>query len=151
MIAALAIGASSAGCSSSKTESSGASNSAPAATTSSAATSTSSTAVAASSSAAAATTEAASLKAFVASSSSATSAMKTAVADHVAKVDASDGQVNIYTDLTGDITSSDTGTAKLIVSAATDWATQKHKPIAAGAGLITVYNQSGTILSNGNY
>ncbi|MFK0192843.1 hypothetical protein [Kitasatospora sp. NPDC090308] len=150
MIAALAIGASSAGCSSSKTESSGASNSAPAATTSSAAASTSSTAAAASSSAAA-TTEAASLKAFVASSSSATSAMKTAVADHVAKVDASDGQVNIYTDLTGDITSSDTGTAKLIVSAATDWATQKHKPITAGAGLITVYNQSGTILSNGNY
>jgi hypothetical protein len=77
--------------------------------------------------------------------------MKSAVANHVTKVDASDGTVNIYTNLTGDITSSDGSTAKLIVSAATDWAKQQHKPIAAGAGLITVYNQSGAILSNGNY
>ncbi|MFD0560814.1 hypothetical protein ACFQ2M_01275 [Kitasatospora saccharophila] len=59
--------------------------------------------------------------------------------------------VNIYTDLTGELGSSDGDTAKLIVSAATDWATQEHKPLAEGAGLITVYNANGAILSNGNY
>ncbi|WP_157845420.1 hypothetical protein [Kitasatospora phosalacinea] len=126
---ALVIGASSAGCSSSKNDSGGTSSGTP-------------TAVG---------TEADSLKASAAGSSGATAAMKTAVADHVTKVGGAHGTVNIYTDLTGSLGSSDGDTAKLVVSAATDRAAQEHKPVTAGAGLITVYNESGAILSNGDY
>lgn len=91
------------------------------------------------------------LKAAVADDGSASAAMKGAVADHVTKVNATDGSVNIYTDLTGDLMSSDTGTGELIVSATTDWAKGAHESFAEGAGLITVYNADGDILANGNY
>lgn len=145
MAVVLLLGAAVTGCSGNGSEPSASSSagSAPAAATSSAP---------AESTAASPETqgEIGSLKTFVAGSS-ATPEMKSAVANDVTKVDASDGQVDIYTDLNGDLGSSDSGAGKLIVSAATDWAKQEHEPISEGAGLITVYNANGDILSNGNY
>ncbi|MFG2795104.1 hypothetical protein [Streptomyces sp. NPDC048419] len=92
-----------------------------------------------------------SLKSFVANSTSATPEMKSAVADHVTKVDGISGSVNIQTNLPGDLTSSDANTGRLIVSAAVDWAKQAYAPTTSGAGLITVFNQSGALLADGNY
>ncbi|WP_052069376.1 hypothetical protein [Streptacidiphilus albus] len=90
------------------------------------------------------------LSAFVAGSGSDTSQMKAAVANHVTKVDANNGSVSVYTDLSGGLGSADGSTATLIVAAATDWAKQAYPP-AFGVGLITVYNAGGSILGNGNY
>lgn len=69
---------------------------------------------------------------------------------HVVKVQGADEQndildsVEIHTDLKGDMVSGDTGTGKLIASAFADWKDSKN-------GLVTVYNDSGDILSNGNF
>lgn len=74
---------------------------------------------------------------------------KAAVA-HVVKVQGADEQndfldtADIHTDLKGDMVSGDTGTGKLIATAFADWKNSEN-------GLVTVYNDSGEILSNGNF
>ncbi|WP_331283973.1 hypothetical protein [Streptomyces sp. H39-S7] len=50
----------------------------------------------------------------------------------------------IHTDCAGDIMSDDAGKGELIASAFADWKDSKN-------GLVTVYNASGELLSNGNY
>lgn len=86
-------------------------------------------------------------KAFVAKNG--TSGEKDA-AVHVTKVQGSEEQndmldsAEIHTDYTGDIMSGDTGKGKLLASAFADWKDSEN-------GLVTVYNATGDILSNGNF
>lgn len=76
-------------------------------------------------------------------------------AAHVTKVQGADKNndildtADIYTDYTGDLTSADTGNAKLLASAFADFQADRGK--ASKNGLVTVYNADGEILSNGNY
>lgn len=71
-------------------------------------------------------------------------------AKHVTKIQGADEQNNIldsadvYTDYTGNVMSGDAAKGKLIASAFADWKDSDN-------GLVTVYNASGEILSNGNF
>ncbi|MFJ9360770.1 hypothetical protein [Streptomyces mirabilis] len=76
-------------------------------------------------------------------------------ATHVTKVQGADKNndildtADIYTDYTGDLTSADTGNAKLLASAFADFQAGRGKD--SKNGLVTVYNADGDILSNGHY
>lgn len=74
-----------------------------------------------------------------------------AAVDHVVKVqgnseDSFVPMVEVHTNLTGDMMSSDASTGKLIATAYADWKTSDE-----GSGLVTVYNATGDIMSNGNF
>lgn len=74
---------------------------------------------------------------------------------HVIKVQGADenndilDQADIYTDYTGDLMSGNTSHGKLIASAFRDWQASRGKE--SKNGLVTVYNKSGDMLSNGKY
>lgn len=74
---------------------------------------------------------------------------------HVTKVQGADSKndvldsAEVYTDFKGDMVSADASKGKLIASAFRDWEESRGK--ASKNGLVTVYNRSGAILSNGNY
>jgi hypothetical protein len=78
-----------------------------------------------------------------------------AAAKHVTKIQGADQVDNImdsadvYTDYTGGLMGGDTGNAQLIVSAFSDWQTSRGKH--SSNGLVTVYDQDGNVLGNGNW
>lgn len=73
-----------------------------------------------------------------------------AAVKHVTKVQGSDEQndvldaAEVYTDFTGGMMGPHANDGKLIASAFADWKDSKN-------GLVTVYDKSGEILSNGNF
>lgn len=83
-----------------------------------------------------------------------TQAEQEAVA-HVTKIQGADSDndildtADIYTDYTGDLVSGDASSGKLIASAFADWQASRGKD--SKNGLVTVYNKSGELLSNGKY
>lgn len=78
-----------------------------------------------------------------------------AAVKHVTKVQGADekndilDQADIYTDFSGDLVSGDAASGKLIASAFRDWQSSRGKE--SKNGLVTVYNKSGEMLSNGKY
>ncbi|WP_327329369.1 MULTISPECIES: hypothetical protein [unclassified Streptomyces] len=86
-------------------------------------------------------------KAFVAENGT---AAEKAAAEHVTKVQGADGSngildaADVYTDFTGGMTGPHQGEGKLLASAFADWKDSEN-------GLVTVYDEGGEILSNGNY
>ncbi|WP_392838732.1 hypothetical protein [Streptomyces sp. LN500] len=92
-------------------------------------------------------TEAEQFKAFI--NKNGTSAEKSA-AKHITKVQGSDKNndildtAEVYTDFTGGMMGPHSGEGKLIASAFADWRDSEN-------GLVTIYDNAGEILSNGNY
>ncbi|MER6650377.1 hypothetical protein ABT248_07500 [Streptomyces sp. NPDC000971] len=86
-------------------------------------------------------------KAFIAKNG--TAAEKDA-AQHVTKVQGADGSngildaADVYTDFTGGMMGPHQGEGKLLASAFADWKDSKN-------GLVTIYDEGGEILSNGNF
>jgi hypothetical protein len=82
-------------------------------------------------------------------------AVEKAAAKHVTKVQGADGNndildaADIYTDYAGDMVSDDAGRGKLLAAAFADW--QQSRGKESKNGLVTVYNNTGDILSNGKY
>lgn len=83
------------------------------------------------------------------------SAQEKEAVHHVTKVQGADNKNDIldapevYTDYAGDLVSADASSGKLIASAFADWEASRGQD--SKNGLVTVYNKSGEMLSNGNY
>lgn len=91
-------------------------------------------------------------KAYVAKNGTAT---EKAASQHVTKIQGADKKNDIldapevYTDYSGGITGPHTSDGKLIASTFADWMTSRD--MDSKNGLVTVYDKTGEILSNGNY
>jgi hypothetical protein len=91
-------------------------------------------------------------KAFVSKHGTAT---EKAASKHVTKIQGADNKNDIldapevYTDYSGDLMSEDAASGKLIASSFADWQASRGKD--SKNGLVTVYNKTGELLSNGNY
>ncbi|MGW0551525.1 hypothetical protein [Streptomyces altiplanensis] len=77
-------------------------------------------------------------------------AAEKAAAKHIVKVQGADKNndildtAEVYTDYTGGMMGSHQGDGKILASAFADWRTSKN-------GLVTIYDEAGDVLSNGNY
>jgi hypothetical protein len=82
-------------------------------------------------------------------------ATEKAAAAHITKVQGADSKndildaADIYTDYTGGMMGPHQSDGKLIASAFADWESSRGKDSANG--LVTIYDKTGQILSNGNY